>query len=50
MYTNYRESASKPGPVRASLPVTKALAVSSAGVLFLGVSPAPINALFAGIL
>jgi NADH-quinone oxidoreductase subunit N len=46
----FREPATEPGRIRPSLPATIALAAAAAGVLILGLYPAPITALFAAIL
>ena len=46
----FREPATEPAPIQASLPANVAFAASLAGVFFLGLNPAPIAALFANLL
>lgn len=50
MYMYFREPATEPMAVRASLPAKLALAISIIGVFFLGLNPGPVAALFSRIL
>jgi NADH-quinone oxidoreductase subunit N len=50
LYMYFREPATEPGPIRASIPATLVLAASVAGVFFLGLNPAPVAFFFSGLL
>ncbi len=49
LYMYFREPATEPGPIQASIPTTLALAASVAGVLILGIYPGPVAQFFTGI-
>ena len=49
VYMYFREPATEPSPIRATLPARLALAFSIAGVFYLGLNPGPVVALFSGI-
>ena len=50
VYMYFREPATEPGPIRAAVPARIALAASVLGVLWLGVFPGPLAALFSRLL